>query len=83
MVRTFNSGDDYGRPIFDEVEAACEAESKTESHAPQHENDMHYSSCQVERIADSYARTEDTAVKGYDTTFDEAQSQWSQDLKDI
>ena len=47
MVRTFNSGDDYRRPFLDEGEAACEAESKTESRAPQHENDMHYSCCRA------------------------------------
>lgn len=36
-----------------------------------------------EGIADSHTHAEDAAVGEYDTTFDEAQSQRSQGLKDI
>ena len=75
--------DHHGNPISARIDAAYEAESETESCAPQCGNEKHNSSRQIEGIADSSTHAEDAAVEEYDTTFDETQSQRSQGLKDI
>lgn len=45
------------------MDAAYEAEGERESQTPQYENEKHNSGRQIEGIADSYTRAENTAVK--------------------